>query len=142
MIRENDARAECVRAKLAHLGGELKPLRRPRKASAAIADDIWGVRSLARMLRIDVKSAKNEPDEKAARDVARLLMSCGFHARTISEIGGDWSGIHIESQSGQAAVALIIQGAFHTAGLGAGLTIHDRAAAHRITVHVGTGALE
>jgi hypothetical protein len=140
LIRENEARSERLRAKLDRMGGELRPLRRGR-ADRLESDDVWGIRWLTRSLRIEVRTDRNEGIEAIAQDVARTLASCGFNAKVSSESGIAWEGVHIESQPNQAAAALMIQGAFRVAGLGAGLTIHDRAAANRIVVHIGAHAL-
>jgi hypothetical protein len=73
--------------------------------------------------------------------VSRALESCGLNARVTNETGSTWEGIHVESRSDEAAVALLVQSAFRTAGFDAGLTIHDRAAAKRVVVHVGSNGL-
>jgi hypothetical protein len=96
---------------------------------------------MAKWLRIDVKSAPGELANSAARGVVQALESCGFKTRVTRHCDSPWDGVHVESRAEEAAVALLIQSAFRTAGLGAGLTIHDRAAARRVVVHIGANAL-
>jgi len=137
LIRENEAQQARLREKLARMGGELRPLRYSRRNPRIETDDPWDVRHLARGVRIDIKSAKTDTADFAARGVVQALESCGFNARIVREGESTWEGVHVESRSDEAAAALLIQGAFRIAGFGAGLTIHDRAAAKRIVVHVG-----
>jgi len=137
LIRENEAQQARLREKLARMGGDLKPLRNSRRNPRVETDDPWDICHLARGVRIDIKSAKTDTADFAARGVVQALESCGFRARVVRESESTWEGVHVESRSDEAAAALLIQGAFRIAGFGAGLTIHDRAAAKRITVHVG-----
>ena len=141
VIRENETQQERLRAKLARMGGELKPQRSARRNLLLEPADIWGLRTMAKWLRIDVKSAPGELANSAARGVVHALESCGFKTRVTRDCDSPWDGVHVESRAEEAAVALLIQSAFRTAGLGAGLTIHDRAAARRVVVHVGPNAL-
>jgi hypothetical protein len=124
-----------VRQKLDRLGGELKPVRSARSRPAP--ENVWAIPSLNRNLRVEVKAAATECADFAARGVVHALESCGFTARTVKDASSTWESVHVESRAEQAAAALLIQGAFRAAGIGAGLTIHDRAAAKRIVVHVG-----
>ena len=141
-VRENQTQQERLRTKLQKSGGELKPLRSARRNLFQEPGDVWGTRAFAKSLRIDVKSPCNDASERTARSVAQALESCGFKARIIRDDDSAWEGVHVESRAEEAPIALLIQGAFRTAGIGAGLTIHDRAAAKRVVVHVGARALE
>ena len=137
MIDQNEAQLARVREKLARAGGQLRPLRRGASRFAGDSPNFWRIPGLNRDVRVDIKAAPTESADLAARGVARALESCGFSARVVTDSESCWEGVHVESRTEHAAGALLIQGAFRTAGLGAGLTIHDRAAAKRIVVHVG-----
>jgi hypothetical protein len=140
LIQQNESQLARVRDKLARAGGELKPQRRAARA-AVDSPNFWKIPGLNRDVRVDIKVAPTDFADEAARGIARALESCGFSAKVMKESDSLWEGVHVESRSEQAAAALLIQGAFRTAGLGAGLTIHDRAAAKRIVVHVGARGL-
>jgi hypothetical protein len=133
LIEENEAAQARVRDKLAKLGGPLKPLRnplsRPKKNDPPQNQNA--------RLPIDLKVADTAHAGWAARGVARALEACGFRARISNELDAAWDGFHVEGRADDAAAALLIQSAFRVAGLPAGLTIHDRAAAGRIVLHVG-----
>src|SRR5438552_9904016 len=140
-VRENEAQQARLRSKLERMGGELKPQRSARRNLFLEPADIWGLRNLTKWLRIDVKSGPNDSANQAARSVTQALESCGFKARVIRDAASSWEGVHVESRADEAPIALLIQSAFRTAGVPAGLTIHDRAAAKRVVVHVGPHAL-
>src|SRR5437870_5283019 len=137
-VTEHGAQEQHVRAKLTRLGGELKPIRRAPRTPATEAE-LWRIPSITRNVRVDVKAAPVANADWAAQGLARALESCGFTTKVFVDVDCTWDGVHVESRPDQAAAALLIQGAFKTAGFGAGLTIHDRAAARRVIVHVGPG---
>ena len=141
LIQQNESQLARVRDKLVRAGGELKPQRRAATRLAVDSPNFWKIPGLNRDVRVDIKVAPTEFANEAARGVATALESCGFNTKVMKEADSLWEGVHVESRSEQAAAALLIQGAFRTAGLGAGLTIHDRAAAKRIVVHVGARGL-
>lgn len=140
MIEHNETQQARIREKLARAGGELKPQRRTAtKASAA--QDCWRVPGLNRDVRVDIKVAETEAADWAANGLAAALESCGFSTKIKKDSNSSWEGVHVESRTEQAPAALLIQGAFRSANIGAGLTIHDRAAAKRVIVHVGARGL-
>ena len=141
LIQQNESQLARVRDKLARAGGELKPQRRAASRPPGNSANLWKIPGLNRDVRVDIKVAPTDFADEAARGVARALESCGFATKVMKESDSLWEGVHVESRCEQAAAALLIQGAFRTAGLGAGLTIHDRAAAKRIVVHVGARGL-
>jgi hypothetical protein len=130
------AEQELVRDRLKKLGGPLKPQRNGFARSQVFED------RARRTAPIELKVAPGDTADWAARGVARALESCGFKTKTSKDSKSVWEGIHVESRSDDAATALLVQGAFRIAGLGAGLTIHDRAAAKRVIVHVGAKGLD
>lgn len=135
MIRQNENEQERIREKLAKLGGPLKPQRNGATKSQLFEQN-------ARLgVPVELKIAPGGDADWAARGVARALEACGFKTKSYKDLDLGWDGIHVESRADEAATALLIQGAFRIAGLGAGLTIHDRAAAKRVIVHVGPQAL-
>ena len=129
------AEQERVRAQLKKLGGPLKPQRNGFAKSQVFEE------RARRTAPIELKVAAGEAADWAARGVSRALESSGFKTRISTDANSAWEGIHVESRSDDAATALLIQGAFRIAGLGAGLTIHDRAAAKRVIVYVGPQGL-
>jgi hypothetical protein len=141
LIQENETQQARIREKLARSGGELKPQRRAKTKSAAGSHDPWRIPGLNRDVRVEIKAASTEAADWAANGVAQALESCGFTTKIKKDSACTWEGVHVESRSEEAAAALLIQGAFRNANIGAGLTIHDRAAAKRITVHVGARGL-
>jgi len=134
MIRENEADLERVRRRLAKMGGPLRAQRNGFHKSQ------WFEQNAQFGTPVELKIAPGFNADWAGRGLAKALESCGFKTRTSKEDVG-WDGVHVESRSEDAATALVIQGAFRIAGFGAGLTIHDRAAARRVVVHVGAQAL-
>src|SRR5687767_12264176 len=143
LIQDNEKQQARLREKLARAGGELKPQRKaqaPTKASPG-PHECWRIPGLNRNVRVDIKAASTEAADWAANGVARALESCGFSTTIKKDSNSSWEGVHVESRTEQAAAALLIQGAFRNANIGAGLTIHDRAAAKRIIVHVGARGL-
>ncbi|HUS35559.1 MAG TPA: hypothetical protein VM680_09435 [Verrucomicrobiae bacterium] len=141
LIQRNQTQEARLREKLAGMGGELKPQRRVATKSSAGPQEAWRVPGLNRDVRVDIKVAATEEADWAAGGVARALESCGFATKIKKDASCTWEGIHVESRTEQAGAALLIQGAFRNANIGAGLTIHDRAAAKRIIVHVGARGL-
>lgn len=141
LIQQNQTQQERVREKLAKMGGELKPQRRTAVKTASGPNDAWRVPGLNRDMRVEIKVASSEAADWAADGVARALEACGFATKIKKDSNSNWEGVHVESRSEQAQAALLIQGAFRSANIGAGLTIHDRAAAKRVIVHVGARGL-
>ena len=140
LIQRNQIQEARIREKLASMGGELKPQRRAAMKVAA-PPEAWRIPGFNRDVRVDIKVAATEEADWAADGVARALESCGFTTKIKKDSSCTWEGIHVESRTEQAAAALAIQGAFRNANIGAGLTIHDRAAAKRVIVHVGSRGL-
>lgn len=135
LMRKVAAEQERVRERLKKLGGPLKPQR-----NGITKSQLFEPRSRLGT-PVEIKVAATTTADWAARGLARALESCGFKTKTYKDGDSSWEGIHVESRSDEAATALVIQGAFRLAGLGAGLTIHDRAAANRVVVHVGPQGL-
>jgi hypothetical protein len=135
MIRQNEADQERVRERLAKMGGPLRPRRNGFHKSQLFEQQArFGT-------PVELKIAPGSNADWAGRGLTKALEACGFKTRTSKEDVG-WDGVHVESRAEDAATALVIQGAFRIAGFGAGLTIHDRAAARRVVVHVGSHALD
>jgi hypothetical protein len=135
LVRKVAAEQERVREQLEKLGGPLKPQRNGFAKSHVFEE------RARRTAPIELKVGPGDAADWAARGVSRALESCGFKTKTSKDAKSAWEGIHVESRSEDAATALLVQGAFRIAGLGAGLTIHDRAAAKRVIVHVGAKGL-
>jgi hypothetical protein len=135
LMRKVGAEQERVRLQLAKIGGPLKAQRNGVQKSRLFED------RARRTAPVELKVAPGEAADWTARGLARALESCGFKTKTSKDAESAWEGIHVESRSDEAATALLIQGAFQIAGLGAGLTIHDRAAAKRVIVYVGPHGL-
>lgn len=140
LIQRNQTQEARVREKLARMGGELKPRRRAAKKDPG-PPEAWRIPGFNRDVRVDIKVAATQEADWAADGLARALESCGFATKIKKDSSCTWEGIHVESRTEQAAAALAIQGAFRNANIGAGLTIHDRAAAKRVVVHVGSRGL-
>ena len=139
LIQRTQTQEARIREKLAKMGGELKPQRRAATKSAP--QEAWRIPGFNRDVRVDIKVAGTEEADWAAGGLARALEACGFATKIKKDASCTWEGIHVESRTEQAAAALAIQGAFRSANIGAGLTIHDRAAAKRVIVHVGARGL-
>jgi hypothetical protein len=140
LIQQNEAAQARVRAQLERAGGELKPQRNPRQPRLDAAN-VWRLSGWPRDLRVEIRSADTEPATTAARGIARALQSCGLNTNVAPTPGSTWEGLHIESRADNARAAIFVQSAFGAANFSAGLSIHDRAAARRIIVHVGPQGL-
>jgi hypothetical protein len=135
LMRKVAAEQERVREQLEKMGGPLKAKRNGVPRSRLFED------RARRTAPVELKVAAGDAADWTARGVVRALEACGFKTKTSKDANSAWDGIHVESRSDDAATALLIQGAFRIAGLGAGLTIHDRAAAKRVIVYVGAQGL-
>ena len=141
LLARNEAQQHRARRRLEKAGG---PLKRQKRSEAQIRpkpEDVWRVPGLNDRVRVEVRSAENGNDDWAAKGVARALESCGFLTKISADTDRPWEGVHVESQTINAEVAVLIHSAFRSAGVSASLTIHDRVTPDRVVVHLGTRGL-
>jgi hypothetical protein len=129
LLRENAEAQERVRRELDGLGPPPRPS--PRQARSAAS------RLLAPRVKVEIAAMDTPHAHWTAQRMADAFESCGMTACVTTDEGSTWEGVRVISRTENALTAMMIQGAFRLAGIGALLTIHERAARDRVVVALG-----
>ncbi len=137
LLRKNEAAQSALRRQLTTIDSKMGGANQyaqgnPRRAAFRFAG--IGEKACA----LEIRASKTPEMSWTAQGIAEICHLCGFRV-SISIRGNapETGGISLESHADSACLALLLQGAFRIAQIGATLFVHRDARPDVVTLHLG-----